>query len=98
PPRPTLFPYTTLFRSQALAESSRIARALRLPLLSADAGPILREADRRQLLGTHLLVVGTNAMAAYAVEAAGGFVGVPDETEDFRSEEHTSELQSRENL
>lgn len=29
---------------QALAESSRIARALRLPLLSADAGPILREA------------------------------------------------------
>lgn len=69
--------------NQALAESSRIARALRLPLLSADAGPILREADRRQLLGTHLLVVGTNAMAAYAVEAAGGFVGVPDETEDF---------------
>jgi hypothetical protein len=69
--------------SQALAESSRIARALRLPLLSADAGPILREADRRGLLGSHLLVVGTNAMAAYAIEAAGSFVGVPDETEDF---------------
>ena len=67
----------------ALAESSRIARALRLPMLSADAGPILREADRRGLLGSHLLVVGTNAMAAYAIEAAGGFVGVPDETEDF---------------
>ena len=29
--------------NEALAESSRIARALRLPLLSADAGPILRE-------------------------------------------------------
>ena len=67
----------------ALAESSRIARALRLPMLSADAGPILREADRRGLLGSHLLVVGTSAMAAYAIEAAGGFVGVPDETEDF---------------
>lgn len=67
----------------ALLESARVARALRLPLLSADAGPILREADRRQLLGSHLLVVGTNAMAAYAVEAAGAFVGVPDETEDF---------------
>jgi hypothetical protein len=67
----------------ALAETSRIARALRLPLLSADAGPILREADRRQLLGSHLLVVGTNAMAAYAVEAAGSLIGVPDETEDF---------------
>ncbi|MCB2079777.1 MAG: hypothetical protein KDE55_19045, partial [Novosphingobium sp.] len=64
-------------------ESSRIARALRLPLLSADAGPILREADRRSLLGSHLLVVGTNAMAAYALEAAGTFRDVPDETEDF---------------
>lgn len=67
----------------ALGESSRIARALRLPLLSADAGPILREADRRSLLGSHLLVVGTNAMAAYALEAAGTFRDVPDETEDF---------------
>jgi len=66
-----------------LDESSRIARALRLPLLSADAGSILREADRRGLLGSHLLVVGTNAMAAYALEAAGGFIDVPDETEDF---------------
>ncbi len=67
----------------ALGETSRIARALRLPLLSADAGPILREADRRSLLGSHLLVVGTNAMAAYALEAAGTFRDVPDETEDF---------------
>ncbi|MGB3722569.1 MAG: GSU2403 family nucleotidyltransferase fold protein [Pacificimonas sp.] len=52
-------------------------------MLSADAGPILREADRRSLLGSHLLVVGTNAMAAYAIEAAGTFRDVPDETEDF---------------
>lgn len=67
----------------ALGESSRIARALRLPMISADAGPILREADRRSLLGSHLLVIGTNAMAAYALEAAGTFRNVPDETEDF---------------
>ena len=67
----------------ALGESSRIARALRLPLLSADAGPILREADKRSLLGSHVLVVGTNAMAAYVLEAAGTFRDVPDETEDF---------------
>jgi hypothetical protein len=66
-----------------LAESSRIARALRLPMISADAGPILREADRRSLMGSHLLVIGTNAMAAYALEAAGTFRDVPDETEDF---------------
>lgn len=67
----------------ALGESSRIARALRLPLLSSDAGPILREADRRGLLGSHLLVVGTNCVAAYAQEAAGLILGAPDETEDF---------------
>ena len=66
-----------------VGESSRLARALRLPMLSSAAGPILREADRRRLLGTHLLVVGTNCIAAYALEAAGQITGAPDETEDF---------------
>lgn len=66
-----------------LGESSRLARALRLPLLSSAAGPILREADRRELLGGHLLVVETNCIAAYAQEAAGAITGAPDETEDF---------------
>lgn len=65
-----------------LAESAALYRALRLPMLSSDAGPIVRECDRRQLLGSHLLVVGTNAMAAYMVEA-NGFIDLPDETEDF---------------
>ena len=66
-----------------LTESSRLARALRLPLLSSDAGPILREADRRGLLGSQLLVIGTNCMAAYDQEASGLILGAPDETEDF---------------
>jgi hypothetical protein len=65
-----------------LAESAALYRALRLPLLSSDAGPILRECDRRQLLGSHLLVVGTNAIAAYMIEANGSAI-LPDETEDF---------------
>jgi len=68
---------------EVLDESARLYRALRLPLLSSEAGPILREIDRRGLLGSHLLVVGTNAMAAYAIEAAGLIIGAPDETEDF---------------
>lgn len=68
---------------EALDESARLYRALRLPLLSSEAGPLLREIDKRNLLGSHLLVVGTNAMAAYAIEAAGIIVGAPDETEDF---------------
>ena len=72
---------TTSLRA-VLAESAALYRALRLPLLSSDAGPILRECDQRELLGSHLFVVGTNAIAAYMVEA-NGFVLLPDETEDF---------------
>lgn len=34
----------------ALAESAALYRAMRLPMLSSEAGPILRECDRRCLL------------------------------------------------
>ena len=66
-----------------LEETCALYRSLRLPLLTRDAGPILRQADRQGLLGDKLLVVGTNAMPAYAIEAGGRLLGVPDETEDF---------------
>ncbi len=66
-----------------LDEVSRLARALRLPMLSSEAGSILREADSRGMLGSDLLVIGTSCMAAYAQEAAGFIAGAPDETEDF---------------
>lgn len=67
---------------ERLVETGRIYRAIRLPVIPSEAAAILREADRRSLLGSHLLVVGTNAMAAYAVEAA-GFIDAPGETDDF---------------
>ncbi len=67
----------------ALAETGRLCRALRVPMLAAPAGPILREADRRGLLGGQLLVVGASAMPAYALEAGGLIRGAPDETQDF---------------
>ncbi|MEO0499268.1 MAG: GSU2403 family nucleotidyltransferase fold protein [Pseudomonadota bacterium] len=76
----------------ALDETTRMYRALRLPLLASEAGAILREADRRALLGSHLIVVGTNALPAYMIEAAASF-DVPDETEHFDlawAAEHTS--------
>jgi hypothetical protein len=66
-----------------LDETGRLCRAVRTPMLASSAGPILREADRRRLLGTRLLVVGTNAMSAYAVEAGGFIRDAPDETQDF---------------
>ncbi|MBS0273382.1 MAG: hypothetical protein JSR55_03060 [Proteobacteria bacterium] len=64
-------------------ETGRLCRALRLPQLANPAGEILREADRRDLLGSHLLVIGTNAMSAYAAEAGGFIRDAPDETNDF---------------
>ena len=69
--------------AKALDETSRLCRALRLPLLASEAGRILRQADRMSLLDSHLMVVGTNAMVAYAIEAGGLLVDAPDETQDF---------------
>ncbi len=67
----------------ALDETGRLCRALRAPMLASDAGALLREADRRRLLGSRLLVVGTSAMPDYAVEASGFVPDAPDETDDF---------------
>src|SRR2546429_1669494 len=65
PPRSTLFPYTTLFRSGAA-----------------------RAAHCRRSHGTHAGGPAAAARAAYADAGAGGGTAQ-------RSEEHTSELQSR---
>lgn len=67
----------------ALQETSRLYRVLRLPMIAGEAAKILLEADRRRLLGAKLQVVGTNAMAAYSIEAGGRILHAPDETQDF---------------
>src|SRR3712207_7044034 len=77
PPRSTLFPYTTLFRSARV--------------LVADDNAVNRELMVRQLarLGVQADAVATGHEA---IRAARGL------TYDARSEEHTSELQSRQYL
>ncbi len=67
----------------ALADAGRIYRALRLGTIASAAAAVLREADRRGLLGSSLMVVGTNAMAAYELEAVNRFAIGMDATEDF---------------
>ncbi|WP_455181438.1 GSU2403 family nucleotidyltransferase fold protein [Azospirillum palustre] len=62
--------------SMTLDQTCRIYRALRLPLLSAEAAKLLRKADQQRLLGTHLMVVGADAMIAYALEMR-GWIGSP---------------------
>jgi len=68
---------------ELVRESGRLARPLRLPMLSSAAGELLREFDRRGLLDGTLLVIGTNCLPAYSLEAAGTIADAPDETEDF---------------
>src|SRR5699024_11864821 len=78
PPRPTLFPYTTLFRSPADApemKSSEISETALFSVLVV-------------ILGLYLTVTAGATLAGVLVE----FLILKDAT---RSEEHTSELQSR---
>src|SRR3989449_6987654 len=93
PPRSTLFPYTTLFRSQAISIAAVVAVA------TANAG------NTSQDLKTGFLVGATprRQQIAILVGALGSalVVGNPHPAQprlhlpDPRSEEHTSELQSR---
>src|SRR3712207_6885560 len=77
PPRSTLFPYTTLFRSEFFGR----------PKPANQAAPRRRISGTTAMVSTLFTVVG----APYRPTAAGkgGF---------SRSEEHTSELQSRQYL
>src|SRR5690606_40980241 len=85
PPSPTLFPYTTLFRSAC--RDSRPARRRcqggQLPV--ARAGAICHARALRDVHGRD-------------AACAPGARGVRRARPENRSEEHTSELQSRENL
>src|SRR2546430_7821736 len=91
PPRSTLFPYTTLFRSIANDPKARAVEQREQRSVSAEGDEVAGERDRRDELP-----------AARAMYEAGDdqrrrqHARVP--TEDPRSEEHTSELQSQSNL
>src|SRR3712207_8385356 len=86
PPRSTLFPYTTLFRSEerdALVDArDREQHARRVRALLAE----------REVLAQ----AGAGGQARHVDPAAR--IVLVDELDDVRSEEHTSELQSRQNL
>src|SRR2546422_6424285 len=79
PPRSTLFPYTTLFRSEQLLD--------RLHRRDVDAREALVELDVIQ----QDLAVDLGVPCQMVGESLGG----RDERSAERSEEHTSELQSR---
>src|SRR2546430_12240254 len=83
PPRSTLFPSTTLFRSQDASAVDEHAR---------DVQP-----GHRHDAAGHVLVAAAERQQAVVVHAAGDDLkGIGDHL--ARSEEHTSELQSQSNL
>src|SRR2546422_2354552 len=79
PPRSTLFPYTTLFRSPDMLRTLAVARLLLGPDVNIQAPPNLSPRAYPRLLAAGLNDWG----------------GISPLTPDHRSEEHTSELQSR---
>src|SRR3712207_7555534 len=84
PPRSTLFPYTTLFRSA-------FARGLGLRELAVHVIPV-------EVLEERLDVLLAPVRRGPEVARVGVLVHVQREHRAHRSEEHTSELQSRQYL
>jgi len=68
---------------KVLVDRVGMCRPFRLPRMPDRQGEILRELDYAELLGTDLMVVGTNAFAAYEMACRARFPVGNEETEDF---------------
>ena len=66
-----------------LTERAGLYRRLRLPSIPDRQAEILRKLDIEGLLGTDLMVVGTNAFIAYELACSARFPTGNEETEDF---------------
>src|SRR5256886_12667194 len=90
PPRSTLFPYTTLFRSALRAKQLDVLPAQRVPRFRQDADEILARQGVK---------LDTDRKAPLQLrDEVRGLGHVKGARRDERSEEHTSELQSQSNL
>ena len=66
-----------------LTERAGLYRRLRLPSIPDRQAEILRKLDIEGMLGTDLMVVGTNAFVAYELAGGARFPTGNEETEDF---------------
>src|SRR3712207_7826819 len=90
PPRSTLFPYTTLFRSESGSRSRSLPGvSWRIEHARMAGDPQLRHAHVR---------APRNGLHALPLDGAHRPLAEEDARRSFRSEEHTSELQSRQYL
>src|SRR5207244_9165530 len=90
PPRPTLFPYTTLFRSEADLWDSFAKNLFYIPGDLNDAGLYQKLADKLQELQLSRQTAGN---VLFYLSTQPSYYGPV-----VRSEEHTSELQSPDHL
>src|SRR5690606_41728332 len=90
PPPSPLFPYTTLFRSHERA----VVQPAQITVVDQGAQQVVGRAQRQLRLTGQLFRGRAVLVRARRLQQAEG----PLHGRDQRSEEHTSELQSRENL
>src|SRR5207244_12915329 len=98
PPRYTLFPYTTLFRSEVVAVHDRVLVKAALGKdahdLEFQVDPLVVESGKSEALADFFL----ERLEAFAAQDDGFLVGLHLRDRGARSEEHTSELQSPDHL
>src|SRR5690606_41998598 len=97
PPIPTLFPYTTLFRSEReFVQPSEARIHLHTPFLALQAAQchFSRVGDSLANSAASTSALSNKGCSSILLRTFAVFIGVCN----ARSEEHTSELQSRENL
>src|SRR5256885_12268643 len=99
PPRSTLFPYTTLFRSQAMQEQPPATRHLRVELERRDTRLLVAVQDSGPGVAPEMRQRLFTPFATGRAQGLGlGLTLSQSLAESMRSEEHTSELQSPCNL
>src|SRR3712207_8356679 len=93
PPRSTLFPYTTLFRSPATQGETSVSTSKTGARAIGTRSDHDHDHDRKRTPAQWYCL-----LAGAALLLAGIFGFIADASFDTRSEEHTSELQSRQYL